>query len=79
MATIDLNHIYKRYGDVEVLHDITLDIQESEFMVFVGPSGCGKSTLLRTIAGFETPSTGEICIGPASVATVILCRSCHGA
>ena len=63
MATITLDHLSKRYGKTEVLHDISLEIRESELMVFVGPSGCGKSTLLRTIAGFEAPTAGEVRIG----------------
>jgi len=62
MATITLRHIFKRYGKTEVLHDISLDVGESELMLFVGPSGCGKSTLLRTIAGFETPTAGDVSI-----------------
>jgi multiple sugar transport system ATP-binding protein len=60
MARIGLEHVGKSYGTVEVLHDISLDIQESEFMVVVGPSGCGKSTLIRMLAGFERPSCGAI-------------------
>ncbi|WP_447985942.1 ABC transporter ATP-binding protein [Nitrospira sp. Nam74] len=62
MATISLSHIVKRYGQTEVLHDVSLDVGESELMVFVGPSGCGKSTLLRTIAGFERPTAGDVAI-----------------
>jgi multiple sugar transport system ATP-binding protein len=62
MATINLSHIFKRYGKTEVLHDISLAVHESELMVFVGPSGCGKSTLLRMIAGFEAPTAGDVSI-----------------
>ena len=46
--------VNKFYGAQQALHDVTLDIADGEFAVFVGPSGCGKSTLLRTIAGLET-------------------------
>src|SRR5213595_2236981 len=53
----------KRFGKVEVVHDINLDIRDKEFMVLVGPSGCGKSTLLRMIAGLEEMSAGRISIG----------------
>ncbi|MGI9280033.1 MAG: ABC transporter ATP-binding protein [Endozoicomonas sp.] len=60
MARVELKNINKKYGDVHVLHDINLYIEEGEFVVFVGPSGCGKSTLLRTLAGLEEPSTGDI-------------------
>src|SRR5437764_14823316 len=45
---------------VEALQPISLEVREGEFVVFFGPSGCGKSTLLNMIAGFETPTTGEI-------------------
>ncbi|MEN3754051.1 ABC transporter ATP-binding protein [Mangrovibacter yixingensis] len=60
MAEITLEQIDKRYGNVEVLRDINLTIQDGEFVVLVGPSGCGKSTLLRTIAGLELASSGDI-------------------
>jgi len=59
MAAIKLKDIKKRYGAVEVLRDINLDIRDGEFIVLVGPSGCGKSTLLRMIAGLE-PITGGV-------------------
>jgi ABC-type sugar transport system ATPase subunit len=67
MAQLRLANISKRFGDTEVLRDISLEIDNEELMVFVGPSGCGKSTLLRIIAGFETPSRGEIAIGGSCV------------
>ncbi|MDI9222853.1 sn-glycerol-3-phosphate ABC transporter ATP-binding protein UgpC [Pantoea sp. EA-12] len=63
MAEITLAQIDKRYGNVEVLRDINLTINDGEFVVLVGPSGCGKSTLLRTIAGLELASGGDIRIG----------------
>ena len=62
MAELSLRGIVKRYGAVEVVHGIDLDIKHGEFVVFVGPSGCGKSTLLRMIAGLEEISGGEFCI-----------------
>ena len=62
MANVQLSGIRHRYGRTEVIRDISLDIQDGEFMVFVGPSGCGKSTLLRAIAGLEHPSGGQIAI-----------------
>ena len=65
MARVQFNHVYKRFGNVEVVHDINLDIQDKEFLVLVGPSGCGKSTCLRMIAGLEEASEGEQ-IGRAS-------------
>lgn len=59
---VSLNKIYKRYGDIEVVKGIDLDISEKEFIVLVGPSGCGKSTTLRMIAGLEGISDGEVSV-----------------
>ena len=67
MANVQLKQIVKRFGDVEVIRGIDLDITSGEFVVFVGPSGCGKSTLLRMIAGLETTTSGDIMIGEARV------------
>jgi multiple sugar transport system ATP-binding protein len=61
-ASISLQSIVKRYGDLEVVHGVDLDIEPGEFVVFVGPSGCGKSTLLRMIAGLEPISGGTLLI-----------------
>ena len=58
MSELRIANLFKRYGPVEVLKDINLDVASGEFMVFVGPSGCGKSTLLRCIAGLETITEG---------------------
>ncbi len=63
MASLTIKKIYKSFGPVEVLKDISLDIQAGEFLVLVGPSGCGKSTLLNLIAGLETITSGEIHMG----------------
>jgi len=60
MSTLKLTDVNKRYGNVEVLKSINLEIRSGEFMVFVGPSGCGKSTLLRCIAGLETITEGTL-------------------
>jgi len=65
MAEIVLENVSKKFGDVQVLHDINLCIAEGEFIVFVGPSGCGKSTLLRLIAGLEKITSGTLTIGGA--------------
>ena len=62
MARVQLEHVYKRFNKVEVVHDINLDIRDKEFLVLVGPSGCGKSTCLRMIAGLEDVSEGGIYI-----------------
>jgi ABC-type sugar transport system ATPase subunit len=64
---IDLRAVRKRFGAVDVVHGIDLQIAQGEFVVFVGPSGCGKSTLLRMIAGLEDVSDGEIWIGGEDV------------
>jgi ABC-type sugar transport system ATPase subunit len=63
MSTLSIRNVVKRYGNVQVIHDLSFDIDEGEFIVFVGPSGCGKSTLLRMIAGLEDFQAGEIAIG----------------
>ena len=62
MARLQLNNVAKRYGNIEVLRNIQLDIADGEFIVLVGPSGCGKSTLLRMIAGLEPISAGDFLI-----------------
>ncbi|WP_371168970.1 ABC transporter ATP-binding protein [Aliiroseovarius sp. 2305UL8-7] len=67
MATLDLQAISKSFGSAKVLHDISLAIEDKEFVVFVGPSGCGKSTLLRIIAGLEETTSGKIIIGGEDV------------
>ena len=63
MATVTLKDIKKSFGSVDVIHDISVDIADGEFIVIVGPSGCGKSTLLRMVAGLETVTSGEVLIG----------------
>jgi multiple sugar transport system ATP-binding protein len=63
MASVDYEHVTKRWGDVVAVNDLTLHINDKEFMVYVGPSGCGKSTSLRLLAGLEEISEGTIRIG----------------
>jgi multiple sugar transport system ATP-binding protein len=70
MATVDIRQVEKFFGTVQVLHGVSVDISDGEFVVLVGPSGCGKSTLLRMIAGLEEISRGEIAIGGRVVNTV---------
>jgi multiple sugar transport system ATP-binding protein len=60
MASVSFHNIQKNYGAVKVIHGISFDIQDGEFVVLVGPSGCGKSTLLRMLAGLEDITGGEI-------------------
>ncbi len=57
---VTVNNINKKFGDFQVLDNINLQINPGEFFSLLGPSGCGKTTLLRIIAGFETPTTGEL-------------------
>jgi multiple sugar transport system ATP-binding protein len=63
MATVSLRNLVKRYGALEIVHGINLEVADREFIALVGPSGCGKSTTLRMIAGLEGVSGGEIMIG----------------
>ncbi len=63
MASVTYQNVFKRFGDVEVIKDFTLEVKDKEFVVFVGPSGCGKSTNLRMLAGLEEISEGDILIG----------------
>jgi len=60
MAAIEFDGVSKRFGQVTVLEDLRLTIEEGEFFTFVGPSGCGKSTTLSLIAGLERPTSGRI-------------------
>jgi multiple sugar transport system ATP-binding protein len=60
MPVISFKDLKKTYGNVEVIHNLNLEMKDNEFTVFVGPSGCGKSTTLRMIAGLETVTDGQI-------------------
>ena len=59
---ISIRNVVKRFGTIVAVDDISLDIKEGEFFALLGPSGCGKTTLSSMIAGFETPSEGDIMI-----------------
>jgi multiple sugar transport system ATP-binding protein len=63
MSSVTIDHVSKQYGAVPVIHGVSVDIEDGEFVTLVGPSGCGKSTLLRMLAGLEDISSGEIRIG----------------
>jgi multiple sugar transport system ATP-binding protein len=63
MAAVTLEHVTKRFGIVEAVRDLSLAVQDREFLVLVGPSGCGKSTALRMVAGLEEVTDGKILIG----------------
>ncbi len=70
MGKLVLEGISKRFGAVEVLKTVDLDVADGEFIVIVGPSGCGKSTLLRIIAGLSDQSTGTVLIGGQDVSSL---------
>ena len=63
MASVTCREVRKAFGSAQILHGVSVDIRDGEFVVLVGPSGCGKSTLLRMIAGLENITGGEISIG----------------
>ena len=63
MASVEIRNVVKSFGSTSVLHGVSVDIEDGEFVVLVGPSGCGKSTLLRMLAGLENITGGEIAIG----------------
>src|SRR5215213_6557273 len=67
MASVEIRSVKKSYGSAQVIHGVSINIQDGEFVILVGPSGCGKSTLLRMIAGLENISGGELRIGPRVV------------
>ena len=67
MASVSLKNLNKYFGNTLVVNNVSVDIADGEFLVFVGPSGCGKTTTLRMVAGLESISDGEIQIGDRTV------------
>ena len=63
MASVEIRDVRKSFGTTAVIHGVSIDISDGEFVILVGPSGCGKSTLLRMVAGLESITAGEIRIG----------------
>ena len=59
-SKLSVRGLVKRFDGKETLHNLTFDVREGEFLSILGPSGCGKTTILRMLAGFETPTSGEI-------------------
>ncbi|NBQ40426.1 MAG: ABC transporter ATP-binding protein, partial [Alphaproteobacteria bacterium] len=60
MSSIQINNVTKKFGNFAALTNLTLDINEGEFVALLGPSGCGKTTTMNMIAGFEEPTKGKI-------------------
>ena len=54
MASVEVSDVRKSFGALEVIHGVSISVEDGEFVILVGPSGCGKSTLLRMIAGLES-------------------------
>jgi len=67
---IRFRNVTKRFGDFTAIDALDLDIYEKEFFALLGPSGCGKTTLMRMLAGFETPSEGEITLAGKNIVPV---------
>src|SRR5256714_4204320 len=67
MAGVLLDHVTKKFGEVTAVNDLSIQVQDREFLVLVGPSGCGKSTAVRLIAGLEEATAGDIYIGDRRV------------
>ncbi|WP_062350689.1 ABC transporter ATP-binding protein [Bacillus kwashiorkori] len=63
MGSVKIEQLTKKFGDTLALDHVNLDIKEGEFFALLGPSGCGKTTTMRCIAGFESPTSGEVKIG----------------
>ncbi|MCL6562513.1 MAG: ABC transporter ATP-binding protein [Firmicutes bacterium] len=70
VASLRIDRVFKRFGSVTALAQVTLDIHDGELMVLLGPSGCGKTTLLRAVAGLETVDGGEIYVGTERVTEI---------
>ena len=70
MASVEVRDVRKSFGQTEILHGVSIGIDDGQFVVLVGPSGCGKSTLLRMIAGLENITGGELRIGDRVVNNV---------
>ncbi len=67
MATVTMDHVTKRFGDVVAVNDLNVEVKDEEFLVLVGPSGCGKTTALRVVAGLEEQTSGDVFIGERKV------------
>ena len=72
MPNLDIFSVSKTYGNIHALSDVSLHVEDKEYVCVIGPSGCGKSTLIRCISGIEQPSSGEICIDGKSVEKTLI-------
>ena len=72
MPKLDIIGVSKRYGNIHALTDVSLHVEDKEYVCIVGPSGCGKSTLIRCISGIEQPTGGEIFIDGQSVKGILI-------
>lgn len=70
MASLTIDGVGKKYGDVRAIANVSIEVKDGEFLVLVGPSGCGKSTLLRMIAGLESLTEGIVYLGDRDVSDV---------
>ncbi|MFV0385591.1 ABC transporter ATP-binding protein [Paracoccus sp. (in: a-proteobacteria)] len=70
MASLTIDNVGKKYGEVRAISNVSIDVEDGEFLVLVGPSGCGKSTLLRMIAGLESLTDGRVFLGDRDVSDV---------
>ena len=60
MASVEISNVRKSFGSLEIIHGVSINVEDGEFVILVGPSGCGKSTLLRMVAGLESVTSGEL-------------------
>ena len=60
MASVEVSNVRKSFGSLEIIHGVSIRVDDGEFAILVGPSGCGKSTLLRMVAGLESITSGEL-------------------
>ena len=67
MQKLSIDGVGKKFGALEALRDLDIEVGAGEFVCVVGPSGCGKSTLMRIIAGLETPTQGSVTVGSQRV------------
>jgi len=63
MASVTYKNVFKKFGDLMIIKDLNIQVEDKEFLVLVGPSGCGKTTALRLLAGLEEITDGQIIIG----------------